>query len=147
MLCTILASGRFIMKHEYTKEIHYYLLKNKIKNSKIGYMYLVTAIEIGLNNLEKIYYIMKLYEMIAEKYETNVSSVERAIRTANPFRRGLPAKSLFHLRCITSCSARIIMTCHIELMTGCAAWDSGFYSSAIRQERCCYKIESAAGAG
>lgn len=64
---------------EYRKEINEYLLDQKIDCSKIGYLYLSMAIEIGLHNMENIYFIMKLYGTIAEKYNTNAARIGKAI--------------------------------------------------------------------
>lgn len=64
---------------EYRKEIYQYLLDQKVDSSKIGYLYLATAIELGLNNLENLYFIMKLYGAIAEKYNTKAASIGKSI--------------------------------------------------------------------
>ena len=45
----------------------WYLKNNNVKNSRKGYIYLASAIELGLNQLQDIYYIMKIYEEVAKK--------------------------------------------------------------------------------
>lgn len=62
------------------REIHRYLLDHDIKACGKGFNYLVSAIRKGLENLTNIYNIMKLYEAVAEEYNKNTGSIERAIR-------------------------------------------------------------------
>lgn len=47
-----------------------------------GYHYLVTTLELAIENEDKLYYISKsIFPIVAKKYHTNVHCVERNIRT------------------------------------------------------------------
>ncbi len=67
--------------------IAYYLEEIGIKHSSKGYRYLVCALKNGSKNPRLLSNIRNIYTNIADEYETNEISVERAIRYALlPFR-------------------------------------------------------------
>lgn len=59
-----------------------YLDGYNIKHSLAGYRYLVTAISIGSKTQKNRFNLMELYELVAEKYDSQPSSIERTIRYA-----------------------------------------------------------------
>ena len=63
-------------------DINRYLDATGIKHSHIGYRYLLAAIQLGTKSPKSLIKITDLYQKIALNYETEVISVERAIRYA-----------------------------------------------------------------
>lgn len=56
------------------------LIKHNIVPGYLGYNYIKTILEFDMLNSEYHYNIQDIYKIIAEKYETTSSSIERAIR-------------------------------------------------------------------
>ena len=63
-------------------EVYNYVTKFDIKQSMLGFEYLMSAIELGLNDEKKLRKITSLYEEIAESFAATPSCVERSIRYA-----------------------------------------------------------------
>lgn len=61
-------------------DIYNYLDSHNIKHSNSGFQYLMTAVQLGVENIEGCSRITKMYEEIAEIHGTVAANVERSIR-------------------------------------------------------------------
>ena len=63
-----------------TIDIYNYFDTYSIKHSNSGFRYLITAIQLGSDDVENYSKITKLYERVAEVHSTTRTTVERSIR-------------------------------------------------------------------
>lgn len=61
-------------------DIYNYLNAHNIKHSNSGFQYLMTAIQLGVEDTENCSKITKLYEEVADIHGTAPANVERSIR-------------------------------------------------------------------
>lgn len=61
-------------------DIYNYLDSQDIKHSNSGFQYLMTAVRLGIEDVDSCSKITKMYEEIAEIHGTAPSNVERSIR-------------------------------------------------------------------
>jgi hypothetical protein len=63
-------------------DIYNYLDSHDIKHSNNGFQYLMTAVQLGIEEIDSCVKITKMYEEIAEIHGTVAANVERSIRYA-----------------------------------------------------------------
>jgi len=63
-------------------EIIYYLDATEVKHSHMGFRYLVSAIDLGLQSPDMVYRITDLYNAVAVTFNASGAKVERSIRYA-----------------------------------------------------------------
>ena len=63
-------------------DIYNYFEDYNIKHSNNGFRYLITAVQLGIEDIENCNKITKLYETVAEIHSTTKTNVERSIRYA-----------------------------------------------------------------
>lgn len=61
-------------------DIYNYLDSHDIKHSNSGFQYLMTAVQLGVEDIDSCSKITKMYEEIAEIHGTVAANVERSIR-------------------------------------------------------------------
>ena len=63
-----------------TADIYNYLDSHSIKHSNSGFQYLMTAVQLGVEDIDSCSKISEMYKEIAEIHGTAAANVERSIR-------------------------------------------------------------------
>jgi hypothetical protein len=61
-------------------DIYNYLDSHNIKHSNSGFQYLMTAVQLGVEDIDSCSKVTKMYKEIAEIHGTLAANVERSIR-------------------------------------------------------------------